>query len=276
LIVVLALLAGFVSAQPVKHAMGWKPDKGGVKDKAFINNPRFSGTPIATRTDLRAKMPPVYNQGSVGSCTGQGCAAILDLAHVKSTPGAKFFNPSRLFIYYGAREIAGTTHIDNGAQIRDVISTVLNKGAPPENQWCPFPKTVSWPYIPSNVTVKPPSGAYKEALKYQALHSYKCQSLTDVRRALSMELPVVFGVPVYPDIEGLNKTNYTLKVPEPYARAIGGHAMVVVGHDDTKQTLIIRNSWGVEWGNKGHCLMPYAYWQKFSGSTDPWVIDNAE
>lgn len=264
---VLTGLAAFASAAdtPVTHKLGWQPDRGGVRDKAFINHPRFSGSPIKEKTDLRAAMPPVYDQGALGSCTGQGCAAILDYAH--SRTGAAFFAPSRLFIYFGARKIEGTVDEDSGAQIRDVITVALQLGAPRE---------ATWPYKPSKFRTAPTAAAFAEALRYQALHAYKCQSLTDVRRALSMGLPVAFGVPVYPAIQDLSWNNYTLPMPGKYERSIGGHCMTVVGHDDARRVLIIRNSWGDKWGRAGHCLMPYDYWLKFTAQTDAWVIDNAE
>ena len=36
-----------------------------------------------------------------------------------------------------------------------------------------------------------------------------------------------------------------------------GHAVCAVGYDDDKQTVIIRNSWGEDWGDKGYCYFPY-------------------
>ena len=50
-----------------------------------------------------------------------------------------------------------------------------------------------------------------------------------------------------------------------------GHAIVAVGYDDnkkikntkcnkeTKGALLIRNSWGVDWGEKGYGWLPYDY-----------------
>jgi len=255
------------SLASAEHPRGWLPDVGGVRDKAFIHHPRFSGTKIVAASDLRMLMPPVYDQGNLGSCTGNGCAAVLDYAHVFSSPDAKYFTPSRLFLYYGAREIEGSIGVDAGAQIRDVITVAVKKGAPPESLW---------PYTISKFAVKPTAAAYAQALKTQALHAYKCQRTDDVKRALSIRLPVVFGVPVYAAIEDLSWNNNTLPMPKRGERSIGGHCMTIVGHDDAKALFIVRNSWGHSWGRAGHCFMPYAYWLKFQSQTDAWVIDNAE
>ena len=36
-----------------------------------------------------------------------------------------------------------------------------------------------------------------------------------------------------------------------------GHAVAIVGYDDSRRILLLRNSWGEQWGDQGHCWMPY-------------------
>jgi len=43
------------------------------------------------------------------------------------------------------------------------------------------------------------------------------------------------------------------------SKEIGNHAMVIVGYDNIKEVVIVRNSWGKEWAMNGHCELPYAY-----------------
>lgn len=38
---------------------------------------------------------------------------------------------------------------------------------------------------------------------------------------------------------------------------LGGHAVSIVGYDDTKRAFIIRNSWGTEWGENGFAYVSY-------------------
>ena len=84
--------------------------------------------------DLRPECPAVYDQGQLGSCTGNAIAAAVQFDRMKQklTPD---FVPSRLFIYYCERVIEGTVGSDAGAQIRDGIKVVAKKGAPPEKDW---------------------------------------------------------------------------------------------------------------------------------------------
>jgi C1A family cysteine protease len=41
-------------------------------------------------------------------------------------------------------------------------------------------------------------------------------------------------------------------MPLPNETAIGGHAILAVGYDEKRKVLIVRNSWGSEWGDKGY------------------------
>jgi C1A family cysteine protease len=64
----------------------------------------------------------VYDQGQLGSCTGNGIAGAIEFDQRKQ--GTREFTPSRLFIYYNERVIEGTVTQDAGAQIRDGIKAV--------------------------------------------------------------------------------------------------------------------------------------------------------
>jgi C1A family cysteine protease len=55
--------------------------------------------------DLRSECPPIYDQGQLGSCTGNGIAAAIEFDQRKQRK--KEFTPSRLFIYYNERVIEG-------------------------------------------------------------------------------------------------------------------------------------------------------------------------
>jgi len=56
-------------------------------------------------------MPPVYDQGQLGSCTAQSVGAILEMDEVKQRE-AGAATPSRLFIYYNERAMEGTVSED--------------------------------------------------------------------------------------------------------------------------------------------------------------------
>jgi C1A family cysteine protease len=50
-------------------------------------------------------------------------------------------------------------------------------------------------------------------------------------------------------------------MPNPKANegVLGGHAVLIVGYDDKKQYLTVRNSWSNTWGDKGYFYMSYKF-----------------
>jgi len=83
----------------------------------------------------------------------------------------------------------------------------------------------------------------------------------------------VFGFTVYQNFESDQVSN-TGVVPMPALaeRVLGGHAALAVGYDDASQRLIVRNSWGGNWGNGGHFTIPYAYVTDCNLADDLWTI----
>src|SRR5207237_1251822 len=76
--------------------------------------------------DPPARCPAVYDQGCLGSCTGNGIAGALQYGQGGQRQ-ADVFKPSRLFIYYNERTIEGTVDEDAGAMLRDGIKTVAKQ-----------------------------------------------------------------------------------------------------------------------------------------------------
>jgi C1A family cysteine protease len=50
-----------------------------------------------------------------------------------------------------------------------------------------------------------------------------------------------------------------MSMPWKFEPKMGGHAVMAVGYDDEQQHLIVRNSWGDTWGDKGYFYMPYKF-----------------
>ena len=213
--------------------------------------------------DLRAGCPPVYDQASLGSCVGNGVAAAIEFEQMKEKDPS-YFMPSRLFVYYGARLIENTVKSDSGAQIRDGIKVVVNSGVCKES---------TWPYDITKFAKKPPTVAYKEALKYKALvYSAVAQDENSVKQCLANGDVIVFGFTVYSSFESqeVAKTGI-MPMPAPNEKVLGGHCVVAVSYNDNTQMIGVRNSWGSEWGNLGYFEMPYKFF--FSNQTsDFWSI----
>jgi C1A family cysteine protease len=213
---------------------------------------------------LRSKCPPVYDQGQLGSCTANAIAGAIQFDRRKQKLKPDFV-PSRLFIYYNERVIEHSVQSDNGAQIRDGIKSVAKQGDCPESEW---------PYDISKFAVKPGPTCYKDALKYQALQYQRVPQIANqLKGCLASGYPFVFGFSVYDSFESdvVAKTG-VLGMPGPKEKLLGGHAVLAVGYDDSKQVFIVRNSWGAGWGQNGYFTMPYAYLTDSNLADDLWTI----
>jgi C1A family cysteine protease len=243
---------------------GWRPDPPDQRDHLYAA-PMQTLAALPSSVDLRAKCPPVYDQGDLGSCTGNAIAAAVQFDREKQGLQPDFV-PSRLFIYYNERVIEGTVDTDAGANIRDGIKVVAKLGAPPEPEW---------PYDIHAFAEQPPNEVFADALKDTVVsYSRVPQSLTQMRGCLAAGFPIVFGFTVYDRFEGpqVRRTGI-VPLPNPQSESVvGGHAVMAVGYDDSEQRFIVRNSWGASWGMQGYFTMPYAYLTDRGLASDFWTL----
>ena len=86
-----------------KH-FGWRPDHPDMRDFLLAVEPAKA---LPRRVSMRSRMPPVYDQGQLGSCTANSIGAILEFNQLKQGE-SDATTPSRLFIYYNERAMEGT------------------------------------------------------------------------------------------------------------------------------------------------------------------------
>ncbi|MGR5989509.1 C1 family peptidase [Bacillus paranthracis] len=79
--------------------------------------------------------------------------------------------------------------------------------------------------------------------------------IADIKQALANQDPVLVGIYVYPNFDATPTSGIVPPVTEKKSR--GGHALVVVGYDETNERFIIRNSWGTKFGDQGYIYMDY-------------------
>ena len=242
---------------------GWIPDLPDQRDFQFAA-PSAVQANLPPSVDLTPSCPPVYDQGQLGSCTGNGVAGVVQFDAMKEKL-VDTSTPSRLFIYYNERVIEGTVKSDSGAQIRDGIKTVAATGACDETLW---------PYDITMFAHKPPAACYKAAKGQRAIEYARVgQTLSQFKACLASGYPIVFGFTVYESFESPAVAS-TGVVPMPAAgeTVLGGHCVVAVGYDDASQRFTIRNSWGASWGLAGYATMPYAYLLSSSLASDFWTV----
>lgn len=244
----------------MKHVQsyGWIPDRPDHRD--YLYSAIAPKVKLPLKVDLRSEDSPVENQGRLGSCTANALAG--NLQFLEKVSGQIYKDVSRLFIYYNERAVEGTIGFDSGAMIRDGIKVLAKYGVCPES---------SWPYDISKFTSKPTAVCYKEGLKHRIVSYHRLQTLSEMLNCLAEGFPFVFGFTVYESFESL-KVAQTGLVPMPRKseRTLGGHAVMAAGYDQKQKRFIVRNSWGLGWGQVGYFTMPYAYFETLA--SDFWTI----
>jgi C1A family cysteine protease len=245
---------------PAGTNYGWIRDLPDQRDYTYLlpQQPFF----LAPYYNMKDKMPPVYNQGKLGSCTAQAIAGALHyewIQHKKPNP----FIPSKLYIYYNERYLEGSINQDRGAMIRTGMKAINNWG---------FCKETLCPYIISKFAVRPTDEAYSDGGTRRVFQYARAQQDRNfLQTTLSGDQPVVFGFSVY---ESFNRVGSSGIVPMPAMseRQLGGHAVLLVGYDNSRQLYCFRNSYGSGWGDRGYGYLPFAYVENSNLAHDFWVV----
>lgn len=93
--------------------------------------------------------------------------------------------------------------------------------------------------------------AYDEANNFRITAYARVYTIDSLKLCLLKNGPCLITMPVF----NYSETPWKSRGSE---RQIGGTAMVATGYD--VRGFQLRNSWGIEWGDKGHCTYPYEHW----------------
>jgi len=304
------------------HLGGWKKQTTDVRDKNYSIKLHGSLLAIPTSVDQRAICSPVENQETLGSCTANMFAALVESNEIKRNSGKKaslaaaatapqvavssvavgtngvitytttitppvpvptpvpptpapaptplkLIQVSRLFQYYATRKIEGTVSEDAGATIRDAIKTGAVYGVADE---------AVWPYDITKFTMNPPAAIWTTAAthKVTSYHSIADGDTQSMKSVLASGFLIGFGFQVYDFFMSAEMAKKgVLPVPGPSEQLQGGHAVCLVGYDDSKKAFLVRNSWGTGWGLSGYFWMSYDYVANTALASDFWVVASA-
>ncbi len=221
------------------------------------NSIRHRGLPAST--DLASKMPPVGNQGQQGSCVGWSSTYAIKSYHeqiernwgydapFKGGQGAHVFSPA--FVY---NQINGGQ--DNGSNPVDALNLLVRTGAAPWNLM---------PYTDRDFRTQPPQNARSAASAYrnESFNQINFYTPDALKAELAAGNPILIGIKVYDNFYQLGSNVYD----HFEGQFRGGHAITVIGYDDTKASKTgrgafkLQNSWGPEWGQSGYGWIAYGF-----------------
>jgi C1A family cysteine protease len=227
---------------------------------------KFNRANLPNSYDLSSHMPPVRSQGSQGSCVGWATGYYLKSYHEhienQTTYGvgddySNVYSPA--FIYNAIK----VSDCQSGSYFEDALSRLQNVGISSWNDM---------PYSETHCDTQPSSVAIDNAkcakiTSYQYIyHKNMTFSIDTLKNYLTNNQPIVVGVTIYNGFDGqysrLANKEFIYNNRNLNTNPRGGHAIVVVGYDDTIKAFKIINSWGKGWANDGYLWIDYGVFEE--------------
>jgi hypothetical protein len=234
----------------------------GVYQAIPLAAPSFGG-PLPERA-MVSPLPSAGNQGQQSSCVGwaiAGARSILTARRAKQSPDPpdRFFSPAWIYnqIRLDPASCRGFSYFLDGLNLltRDGIVDLA-----------------TFPYHEAHCHTQPTTAQKQRALQHRvpAWRRVNTVDETEVKTHLASANPVLVGMFVGPTFQQLaggsiyqgNENGDT-----------SGHAMVVVGYDDSRGAFRLLNSWGTEWGDSGYGWVSYPAFRRLA--REGYVLEEA-
>lgn len=222
-----------------------------TKQEAIKQKQQGIPTPniLPNQIDLREYFPAVRSQGKFGTCVPFATTALREY-YIAKDAGARgtditYLSPSYIYYPNGPKD---------GMYFGSAFQILKQEGVPPETErlYDLNPENTNQFKEPLTSLQQKNAVPYKIS-SYQAIR--QANMIADIKQAVANQDPVLVGIHVYPNFDATPTSGIVPPVTEKKSR--GGHALVVVGYDETNQWFIVRNSWGTKFGDQGYAYMHY-------------------
>jgi len=154
---------------------------------------------------------------------------------------------SAQYIYVRSRQLEGTYPGDRWTGTWPITANRVARG------WG-YVREEDWPYDTSVWPPVEPPGVDDLAIKKPDFYYQRVRTLEECKSAITLERPVTVAL-------GISDKWYNAalgKIPEYTAsEATDIHTVLLHSYDDLRQEFSFQNSWGSNWGDKGHGYLPY-------------------
>ena len=204
-------------------------------------------TTSSLKDSVLLDMPASGNQGSQGSCAAWAVVYGLGSYYVHTLSGKAYSDTGNLSPKFTYNQIAKgncgcTSLIDNLYLLREEGAASLG----------------FMPYDPSECVLQPDSLQTRDALnnRIKNFSRVDMHNLSLIKRALSEKKPLVFAINVD---DGFKQLDSPFIWKDHTGSAGEGHAMVIIGYDDSKGSLRVLNSWSTAWADHGEAWIDYTF-----------------
>lgn len=249
IIVILLLFSSFCFSQTYGSGLIFSDDDD-YRDIPLASTPMMGE--LQPSKDLSGWFPSPGNQGMQSSCVGWAIAYALKSYQEavekgkRPTTASDIFSPA--YIYNQIK----TNGCQGGSSIIQALELVRREGV----------STLSdFPYSETDCN-SIPSKASKTNARSNAIADWRRVNFLDpieVKSQISAGFPVIIGMYIDEGFQALQNNQIYNK---HFGRELGGHAMVVVGYDDTREAYKVINSWGRMWGDSGFGWVSYSMFKK--------------
>lgn len=215
---------------------------------------------FSSSIDLRDNLSIVRDQGNRGTCTAFAVTACHE--HHRNLD----HRLSEEFLFSCAKHLDGNYDTD-GISIPSAFKAIQSFGHAKHSIF-PYNKHSVFPFKIAEIEPHVMKDALERKISlYQNINA----DVKIIESYLSIERPVITGVVVQPTF-WLTGEGVFIDVPHVESNE-GLHAILIIGYgqrEDGKNFFIIRNSWGVDWGDNGYAYISYEYFNKYNCGA--WII----
>ena len=215
-----------------------------------------SNTILPLEFSLRKYCPTPIDQGIQESCTGYAvgyAAQTIRHTYLNNITDRKEIDSiafSPYFIYNQVKLL----ECDFGSEIIDALHLLSYAGNVHHNR---FPSSSCKEKPTKKLLYEASENKIQDWGLIMTPQSESIKNLESVKLSLLDGYPVIISMTVYTSFVELSSKNSIWR-PYPNESPKGsGHALVIVGYDDSTETFELMNSWGNNWGNGGFAKIKY-------------------
>ncbi|MBZ9731288.1 C1 family peptidase [Salegentibacter sp. JZCK2] len=208
--------------------------------------------------DLSENLPPVGDQGELGSCTSWAITYYMKSFQEKIETGlpyseATIFSPSYTYNQLTTDECGSTSITETLALIEEQGVAALEL----------------FPYTENECETQPDEAVIESAADAR-IADYKALSgdnmIAEMKTLLTQQQPIIIGAVLSPEFGVTDRFGISAYREHTVDyNDVTCHAMLVVGFDDEVSAFKLVNSWGESWGENGFVWIDY---QAFENVTD--------